>query len=447
MRLTPRSLQGRLLLGAAIWGLLALALTELLLLYTARGQMEAQLRQRLSADLDQLLAASAARPDGGLAIERELSDPLYQRVFSGHYWQVARDDAVVARSRSLWDQALPSHASVGAHARPAYLSGPRGQSLLALTRQVTLPRLEGTVRLTVASDLNDVEASMQRFGLVLTAGFGALALGLVLAAVLQVRLGLRPLRRLRDELIAIRRADTKVLAGEYPSEVAPLVADMNAVLRDNQTLIERARSRAGNLAHALKTPLSVLGNEAHQQRRHGQTALAERLQQVTDEMQRDIDWHLAHARIAAVNRPDARTLLSPVLARLQRTLSRLFHEQRIEVSPMPELAFRGEAQDLEQMLGNLMENACKWASRQVTVTAHGQGEQLEIVIEDDGPGLAVEARDNVLHRGRRLDESMPGSGLGLSIVLELTDLYGGSLALGSSSAGGLSARLRLPAAG
>lgn len=447
MRLTPRSLQGRLLLGAAIWGLLALALTELLLLYTARGQMEAQLRQRLSADLDQLLAASAARPDGGLAIERGLSDPLYQRVFSGHYWQVARDDVVVARSRSLWDQVLPSDASVGAHARLAYLSGPRGQSLLALTRQVTLPRLEGTVRLTVASDLNDVEAAMQRFGLVLTAGFGALALGLVLAAVLQVRLGLRPLRRLRDELIAIRRADTKLLAGEYPSEVAPLVADMNAVLRDNQTLIERARSRAGNLAHALKTPLSVLANEAHQQRRHGQTALAERLQQVTDEMQRDIDWHLAHARIAAVNRPDARTLLSPVLARLQRTLSRLFHGQRIEVSPMPELAFRGEAQDLEQMLGNLMENACKWASRQVTVTALGQGEQLEIVIEDDGPGLASEVQDNVLHRGRRLDESVPGSGLGLSIVLELTDLYGGSLALGSSSSGGLSARLRLPAAG
>lgn len=442
MRLTG-SLHSRLLLGAAAWGLLALVLTELLLLYVARDQLESQVRARLSDDLQQLLAVSEADADGRPAIQRELSDPLYQRVFSGHYWQVSHDGETVARSRSLWDQSL-SDAAAGSDF--VYLEGPRGQSLLALTRQVTLPRLDGAVTLTTATDLRAVDTAMDRFTLVFSVGFAALALGLLLAAFLQVRLGLRPLRRLRDELASIRRAESDTLAQDYPSEVAPLVADLNAVLRDNHGLIERARSRAGNLAHALKTPLSVLANEADARDRAGDPALASRLRQGLDEMQRQIDWHLAHARIAAARRPGMRTPVAQVTERLQRTLGRLFRDRTIEVRMDGEPAFAGESQDLEQMLGNLMDNACKWSVSRARVSAGREQGWLQIAVEDDGPGLAPEIRARALDRGRRLDETVPGSGLGLSIVQELAALYGGELRLETSTGGGLCARLTLPAA-
>lgn len=448
MRLT-QSLQSRLLLGAGVWSLVALIVTWLLLSYLMRTQLETQAHHKLSADLNQLLAQVEGQADGGLRPGVQLSDPLYQRVYSGNYWQISSTppagSKMITRSRSLWDQdLLLAETNTNADSF-RHVSGPRGESLLALVRTVTLPRVTGPVQLQVTTNLAEVEAAMDQFRLVLALGLLALALGLLMAVFVQIRLGLAPLRRMRRGLADIRDGVSQHLAGEYPAEVQPLVEDLNAVLNDNETLIERARSRAGNLAHALKTPLSVLANEADAQTHQGNFDLGERLLLETQTMQARIDWHLAHARIAARQRPGAHTQVKPVLERLQRTLAKLYPEREITHHVSVDVAFRGETQDLEQMLGNLMDNACKWAKRVVQVTITQDQNKISIAVNDDGQGLSPAARELALGRGRRLDEAKPGDGLGLSIVYELAELYGGALILVESPGGGLSARLELPA--
>lgn len=268
---------------------------------------------------------------------------------------------------------------------------------------------------------------------------------------MQVTLGLQPLRRLRRELGAIRVARSTRVSGEYPGEVAPLVADLNTVLADNDALIERARHQAGNLAHALKTPLSVMGNEADRLARDGDRVRAARLQREVGSMQRQIDWHLARTRIAGTRRTGRATDIEPVLARLARTLQRLYGTSGRVINidcqwpgdAVPR--FAGEAQDLEQMVGNLMENACKWARGIIEVAAAIEDRKLVIRVDDDGPGLTADQRAAAIVRGQRFDEATPGSGLGLAIVNDLALAYDGRLALDPSPLGGLAAKLTLPA--
>lgn len=445
MRLT-QSLQARLFLGASAWSGVALIITWLFLSYLVRGQLEAQVHHRLEIDMGQLLAHVSDHTDGQIKPVKELSDPLYQRVYSGHYWQIRVDNSVIARSRSLWDQDLATEpVSKTGSGSYRHIAGPRGEPLLTLTRWVTLPRIPSDVQLEVTTSLQEIESAVSQFRLVLAFGLGALALGLLVAVMIQVRLGLRPLVRMRAGLADIRNSRAQSLQGQYPDEVRPLVDDLNAVLADNDTLVERARSRAGNLAHALKTPLSILANEADNQTRRGDSVLGQRLLREIETMRARIDWHLAHARIAARLRPGTRTAVEPVLGRLQRTLRRLYREREISVQTEANSSFLGEVQDLEQMLGNLMDNACKWAAHQVQVRVAKSGSQLFIQVNDDGPGLTPQAREEAISRGSRLDETTPGDGLGLSIVRELAELYGGRLELGDASIGGLAARLFLPA--
>lgn len=327
-----------------------------------------------------------------------------------------------------------------------HIAGPDGEALLMLTRSVTLPSVPDAFQFEVTTNLASIEAAVQQFRLVLALGLGGLALGLLLAVILQVRLELRPLRGMRRGLADIRSSQAERLQGDYPTEIKPLVDDLNAVLADNDSLIERARTRAGNLAHALKTPLSILANEADAQSRQGNAQLGERLSRETQTMQAQIDWRLAHARIAARVRPGTRTNVAQVLERLRRTLARLYPERSITVAADSALAFRGEAQDLEQMLGNLMGNACQWATGSIRVRAVQQQARLALEVADDGPGLPPEPRELVAARGRRLDETKPGVGLGLAIVSELAELYGGHLKLAQAPAGGLLAALILPSA-
>lgn len=439
------SLQRRLFLGALAWIVLALLATGVLLSVLFRDHLEDELARRLDADFLQLVSQLETAADGSLIHPRAMSDPLYQRVLSGYYWEVDRDDTVLMRSRSLWDQALAPDPDGGPLQR---IEGPRGTPLLAAVRRVTLPRTEAPLRLTVAASLSPVEAAVADFRRTIAIALGVLALGLIGAAALQVRLGLQPLARLRRELGAIRGARADRLSDDYPGEVSPLVADLNSVLAHNASLIERARRQAGNLAHALKTPLSVVGNEAARMQRHGEAARAQRLQHEVDAMQRQIDWHLARTRIAGGRRGGQATVVAPVLERLQRTLQRLYGERGVVIdTDVPaDLAFAGEGQDLEQMLGNLLENACKWARGVITARVASGAETLTLTIEDDGPGMDADQRARAIQPGRRFDEEVPGSGLGLAIVSDLAVAYGGTLALERNAAGGLSATLRLPAA-
>jgi signal transduction histidine kinase len=446
VRLTlSNSLQSRLLLGAGAWSVLALIITGLLLAYLMREQLESQVQQRLAADMTQLLGKVEMSADERLTIQRDLSDPLYQKIYSGSYWQLSRDGVVVLRSRSLWDQDLPPQAAQPSDESGfAYLGGPQSQKLLSLQRQVTLPRVPGRLSVQITRDLAEIDSAMRQFNLVLASGLGILALGLIVASFLQVRLGLRPLRRMRRGLAEIRQGEATGLTGRYPVEVQPLVEDLNGVLSDNAALIERARSRAGNLAHALKTPLSVLANEARERQRAGDP-VGDRLDVEIRNMRTQLDWHLAHARVAAARRPGMSTSVDFVADRLVRTLTKLYPENRIDRHGTTGLKFAGELQDLEQMLGNLLDNACKWATRQVDLRVADNASGILICVEDDGPGLSDELKVHALQRGKRLDEKSPGDGLGLSIVKELAELYRGELRLGDAPAGGLAVTLVLPA--
>jgi signal transduction histidine kinase len=339
------------------------------------------------------------------------------------------------------------------------LAGPGGSRLLALER--TIQRADAPAgpaqawRLLVAADTAEPEAAARRFDRVRVLSLLVLFVLLGAAALGQVVVGLAPLRALQRELIALREGGAQRLDGRHPAELQPLVDDFNAVLDRNTEVVLRARTQAGNLAHALKTPLAAMAQQA--EAAQGDAAAAAELPALVGEQvalaRRHVDWHLARSRAAASQGvPGVRTPVEPVLRGLVRVLQRLHADRSIaiaiELDDLPSgAAFAGEREDLQEMLGNLLDNACQWAGSRVRVSAlpGATASWLAIVVEDDGPGIDPRQRAQVLARGGRLDVTVPGSGLGLAIVQELAGLYGGRLELDRADAGGLRARLILPA--
>ncbi len=306
------------------------------------------------------------------------------------------------------------------------------------------------LRLAVAESAAVTEAAAASFRGVLALSLGALGVTIALAAVAQVLGGLRPLGRLRVSLNAVRQGLASRVPGTYPNEVQPLVEDLNAVLAQNEAIIARARTQAGNLAHGLKTPLAVLANEAAQIAASGDGRLAARIALQVERMQRHVDHQLARARAAAsLAVPGARTPVGESLAGLARVMAQVYRERGLRVEEAVEAGavFRGERQDLDEMLGNLVDNACKWARSRVRVEALATGGRLVVRVDDDGPGLSPPQREEVFARGRRLDESVAGAGLGLAIVRDLAELYRGTVVLAESPLGGLRAELTLPVEG
>jgi len=276
----------------------------------------------------------------------------------------------------------------------------------------------------------------------------ALAVASMVTGLVVVRSAIVPFDAMRRRLADVRKGLVRQLYGRYPSEVQPLVDDLNALLQHNDETVRRAIGRAGDLAHGLKTPLAILSNEAQRLEGTGDTELADRIAQQLSAMQRQIEYHLAHARAAASGTAaGARASVLESSEGLTRALERL-HASRgisIEVKVPPDHAFRGQREDLDEMLGNLLDNACKWARSRVIVTSTMHDNCLSIAVDDDGPGLDPSMREAVLQRGVRADEAAPGSGLGLAIVRDLAELYGGSIALADSPLRGLRAHLTLQA--
>lgn len=274
------------------------------------------------------------------------------------------------------------------------------------------------------------------------------ALLCIVAGLLQVRSGLSPFDQLRSKLSAVRDGRERLLEGNYPTELQPLVNDLNALLEHREDVVRRAIAKAGDLAHGLKTPLAVLSLEADRAEVLGQPETAAAIRQQVDRMRRQVDYHLAHARAAASGAlPGARCSVKESADRLARTLLRL-HADRgltVDVEIPPGHAFQGQSEDLEEMLGNLLANACQWAKSRVTIASSSVGGSVSVTVDDDGPGLDASLREAVLRRGVRADEAAPGSGLGLAIVRDLAELYGGSISLSESPSGGVRARLVLPA--
>lgn len=277
----------------------------------------------------------------------------------------------------------------------------------------------------------------------------AIGVLLMFCGIVWVRRGLTPFQLLRENLAALRAGRERRLAGDYPSEVQPLIDDLNGLLDDREQAVKRATATAGDLAHGLKTPLALLAREADRAAAAGNSELAEGIARQVERMSRQVNYHLARARAASSGASGAVPCpVIPCVEALARTLSKLYSERQLEISceVAPELAARIQREDLEEMLGNLLDNACKWARAKIVLNAAQSGTMLVLTVNDDGPGLAPELRKVVLERGVRLDEASPGSGLGLAIVRDLAELYGGSISLEASPLGGLQAKLTLPAA-
>jgi len=292
----------------------------------------------------------------------------------------------------------------------------------------------------------------QRSPLVFRISHGVLIVGFALAFIvvglLQVRKGLSPFDELRARLSAVREGKDQRIGGSYPTEVQPLVNDLNALLDHREQIVRRAQAKAGDLAHGLKTPLAVLAQEVERVKAAGQPELAASIGQQLERMRRQVEYHLAHARAAASGAtPGARCEVRASAEGLIRTLMRLYADRgiAIQLDPGPEYSVQTQREDLEEMLGNLLDNACKWAKSRITVASSANAGSILITVDDDGPGLDPAKRDLVLQRGVRADEAAPGSGLGLAIVRDLAELYGGSIALDASPTGGLRSRLQLPA--
>lgn len=457
------SLAFRLTAAAALWLAVFLVAGGIALSTLFRQSVETTFDDNLGAILDSLIATVEVGEGGSLTLQRPLSDPRFQRVYSGWYWQVRtfRGDQPVAvgrkesalRSRSLFDQALlvPSRTLNVDDAKLDELftgrtSGPEAQPLRVVERLVQLPGMTAPISFSVAGNMSQLDGQVEEFAGLLAGALIVMGLGILVAILIQVRYGLRPLERMREGLHAIRTGEETRLQGDFPKEIEPLAEELNSLLEYANDVLERARTHVGNLAHALKTPLSVLANETRQDEGN----LAKTVSHQTSLMRQQVEHHLARARTAANARVlGASTPVAKALPGLTRTLARIYQERNVTIEESVEegLAFKGEAQDLEEMVGNLLDNACKWTNGKVWVHANkvdGKMPMLRIVVSDDGAGLPAEKRALVLKRGTRLDEAVPGSGLGLNIVGETAELYGGSLMLDESEQGGLKAILLLP---
>ncbi|WP_448207138.1 ATP-binding protein [Azospirillum sp. sgz302134] len=447
------SLRFRLLAGAAVWIALALAMAGVVLSGLFRDHVARRFDAELSTHLNQLAALIEVSANGTPALRHPLSDPRFRLPLSGLYWQINDETGPRLRARSLWDEALalPADTVEDGELHRHSIPGPADRRLIVLERTVTFPNAPAPLRIAVAADAAEMTGVFAAFDRVLWLSLGVLALVLIGAAVVQVSVGLRPLVRLRAELADVRAGRKKRFGAAAPREVQPLLEDLNALLAHSEEVVGRARLQAGNLAHALKTNLAVLANEADGLAPENARTVGASIGRQVAVMRRHIDHHMARARAAAARGlPGVATPVAASAAVLGRVMEKLHDGGRIAVTVRvpPEAVFAGEREDLDEMLGNLMDNACKWARSRVEVTARpAPGGMLAIAVDDDGPGLPADRREAVLAPGVRLDESTPGAGLGLAVVRDVARLYGGDVRLGDSPLGGLRAELVLPAAG
>ena len=451
------SLARRLVLLALGWSLAALLVFIVvcaLLFYQAAIR---RVDQTLGELTDNLVTYSTV--EDGKVFAPPLTDERALRAYSGRYWEIAEvgSDGMVkpiARSYSLFDAVLtpPPDLASRFKAKPgkavAYdTRGPLNEPLRARAQQNLLTGRKTPVIFLAAEDRTSIDRDVRGFVAATAGAFILLGAGLIAAIVIQVRVGLRPLFELRREVADVRRGKAERLAETYPSELTPLAHELNALVEHNQEVVERQRTHVGNLAHALRTPISVMLTEADQ--RPG--PLADVVTRQTEAMRQQVDHHLRRARAAARTKGQGeRTSVAEVLDELSRTLERIFGDKGVSIDwdAAEDIYFLGERQDLLEIAGNAVENACKWCKTKVRVRADAFGpERFRLVVEDDGPGLPPDRREEVLRRGTRLDESAPGSGLGLSIIDELARAYGGVLALGDSPLGGLRLETDLPRAG
>lgn len=455
----PTSLSGRLLLSATALCLLILLAAGVVLSEVNRRSVTMAFDERLRLYMKVLVADVAALTDGAATDVGNLGEPQFQIPLSGWYWQIVKvdsekdTDAVLRVSRSLYSAKLPHLISPTDPNRQSdtsdgYMIGPDSRRLRILEQMIDLGD-DNRFYISVAGNAAEIDGQTRNFNTAVTLTFLLLGIALIASTIIQVRFGLQPLARLRRNVTAIRQGEADSIVEAFPEEVAPLAHELNQLLEANREIVNRARMQVGNLAHALKTPISVLINEAEPD----QSPLAEKLREQTGIMKDQVQYYLDRARAAArAASIGSVTEIDPVLSGLLRTFPKIYRDRGVtfDLSGDTGLRFRGERQDFEDMVGNLVDNAAKWANSRVGIAVSlqladtGAPQKMELIIDDDGPGLPEASRSEVTRRGRRLDETKPGSGLGLSIVVDLAGLYHGSFRLDESPWGGLRAILVLP---
>ncbi len=441
-----RRLTTRVISLSIFWIVLTLLVTAFLLTWLYRDHIEQHYDAHVFTHVEELMAAVESGPDGSFSLYRQPTDPRFHRLNSGWYWQILAGDRVLAKSGSLGENLLDvSGLNFEENHNMQEILGPNGQTLRAQVVHMSHERIPEAITILATAPEVQIRDDVQDFLWHIMISFLLLALGLSIAVVVQVTVALRPLKAIKTAISDVHAGKFDRLPRDFPADVQPVVDELNSLIDHNETLLKRARTQLADLAHAVKTPLTVIRNEARElESKQGQLILDQ-----AHVMSGNIDHYLSRARISGQKGAlGSRTSIKAVTEDLRFAVERMFkgRDISVELCSKGDCRFSGEVQDLEEMLGNLVENACKWARRTVEIRCRLDGDRLTLTVEDDGPGIAREDFENVLQRGHKLDETIPGHGQGLGIVKDIAELYGGSIRLGKSPLGGLKAELELPAA-
>lgn len=453
IRSWPRSLAFRVVAFSTVWAILALIVIFTLITTLYRQASERGFDSLLSAHLFNLIGSVGISDTGVLTGSPDLGDLRFSEPNSGWYWSVlpASEGVTGERHSSSMTQPIPSPSAAevpfnSAFQRTYTTDGLDGEELKVFESEFVLDTKNHAARFRVMGNETELEAEISAFQHRLLTYLSLFGVGMISINAIAILFGLQPLRRVRNALAMVREGTAQRLTGRFPVEIEPLANETNALIENNRRIVERSRTQVGNLAHSLKTPLAVLINEG----RALGGAKGQLIAEQVGSMQKQVDHYLQRARVAAQRDSVVyRTPVTPLVERMLRVVQKLNPQTRLSLSTSDEdIVFAGEREDLEELLGNLLENAMKWAKTTVMVsvarTPGGDALGLfEIGIEDDGPGIPEEKAREALQRGRRLDETKPGTGLGLAIVADLVNEYGGTLALERSSLGGLKAIVRL----
>ncbi len=442
--MTTGSLRLRLLVLSAIAISLALAISGVTFYFRFQQHVENLMLQEFDSHFEQLATMAAFDDAGKLQIDGKLSDPRFAKQFGGMYWQIDGAGMNSIRSRSLWDQvlAVPTPPTSNEEEHIHTLAGPNGLSLLALERVIEIEKPDGAILkaiVTIGMDRSQVSNAISAFRGDMSFGFALLYIALLASSMLLILFGLKPLQEIRNSLVEIQRGRANRLGGNFPQEVDGLVSELNTLLEDREKQVHRARHRAGNLAHGLKTPLTVLDAIALELDQAGKKVPANEIRQATRDMHQFVERELMRSRVAA-DQALASTLLAPVATRVAAAINKISGGKikPVEIDIGEDISVPMDEGDLHELLGNLMENAAKYASSRIAV-AFADG---CISVADDGPGVPEAELEKIAQRGVKLDQHKRGSGLGLAIVQDLADAYGGTLSFARSELGGLKAEYR-----
>lgn len=449
------SLWFRLIASSSLIAIILLASAGILLNTIFVSALQHNFDQRLRAALDGILANIELGQDGKPQLQGQIADTRFSLPLSGWYWQISEtgQEGNLLTSPSLLEQQL-SQPTTGVIERDDdgvlsfSMKDQQGTNLRAIEQDVKLFNQGKSYRFIVAGNFDELKSEVSAFQRTLLILLLALGVALLGGLLFQVRYTLQPLIDMQHQLNAIRSGKAEFLGENFPRELQPVADELNLLVESNLEIVERSRMQVGNLAHALKTPISVLQNEARDQR----NPLAIRVREQIEVMRDHVNLYLDRARrVVRAHSIGSSVEVEPVLQALARTLQRINVDRHLQITvdAPASLRFRGERQDLEEMAGNLMDNACKWAKSRILVSARPlvtsiDRSWLSLTVDDDGPGIPADKRAVALERGKRLDESKPGSGLGMSIISETAAMYSGTLSLSDADLGGLRATLRLP---